>query len=152
MCWYHMFSEPSTGTFVFRARETPSCTSVCVKMEFHVTGRGTRLEQQGKYEWFSVLVTVRTRKARANQVAYCFWCTLPLCTHPHMSQYRSSPSCIHQQLHVKGSVHLFSRHRETMVKISEESMVMSFFVRCTVWYSVLVLRRSDSASTTEYKS
>ena len=36
MCWYHMFSEVSAGIFVFRPRQTPSCPSVCVKMEFHV--------------------------------------------------------------------------------------------------------------------
>ena len=38
MCCYHMFSEASAGIFVFRARETPSCDSECVKMEFHVQG------------------------------------------------------------------------------------------------------------------
>jgi hypothetical protein len=36
MCWYHMFLETSTERFVFRARETPSCTSECVKIQFHV--------------------------------------------------------------------------------------------------------------------
>jgi hypothetical protein len=36
MCWYHMFSEASAERFGFRARETPSCTSACVKMQFHV--------------------------------------------------------------------------------------------------------------------
>jgi hypothetical protein len=36
MCWYHMFSETSVGIFVFRSRETPSCSSAWVKMEFHV--------------------------------------------------------------------------------------------------------------------
>jgi hypothetical protein len=36
MCWYHMFSEASAGIFVFRVRETPSCSSACVKMEFQV--------------------------------------------------------------------------------------------------------------------
>ena len=36
MCWYHMFSETSPGIFVLRTRETPSCDSTWVKMEFHV--------------------------------------------------------------------------------------------------------------------
>ncbi len=110
------------------------------------------LEQQAKYECFSALITVRTRKARANQVAYCFWCTLPLRTQRHMHHYRSAPSCIHLQLHVKGSVHLFSRHRESMEKISQESLVMPLFVRCTVCYSVLVLRMSGSAAASPHKS
>ena len=30
-------------------------------------------EEQVKYEWVSVLITVRTRRTRANQVALCFW-------------------------------------------------------------------------------
>ena len=29
------------------------------------------LEQQAKYEWFSALITVRTRMSRTNQVVYC---------------------------------------------------------------------------------
>ena len=168
-----MFSEASAGTFVFRERETPSCASTCAKMEFHVvvffigehqssyvtstmcvkaSFLDDNLEQQAKYEWFSALVTVRTRKARTNQVAYCFWCALPLRTHRHMYHYRSAPSCIHLQMHVKGSVRLFSRHRETIAKISQESLVMPLFVRCTVCYSVLVLRMSGSAAADAHKS
>ena len=123
-------------------------STMCVKASF----LDDNLEQQPKYECFSVLITVRTRKARANQVACCFWCAPPMRTHCHMYHYRSSPSCIHLQLHVKGSVLLFSRHRETMVKISQESLVMSLFVRCTVCYSVLVLRMSDSTAATTHKS
>ena len=125
-----MFSETSGGTFVW----VVFCPHHC------------------KYEWFSDLITVRTRKTRTNQVVYCFWWSLPLCTHRHMYHYRSSPSCIHLQLYVKGSVHLFSRNRETMSKISQESLVMSLFVRCTVCYSVLVLRMSGSVVADAHKS
>ena len=123
-------------------------STMCVKASF----LDDNLEQQAKYEWFSALVTVRTRKARTNQVAYCFWCALPLRTHRHMYHYRSAPSCIQLQMHVKGSVRLFSRHRETIAKISQESLVMTVFVRCTVCYSVLALRMSGSAVAASHKS
>ncbi len=66
-------------------------------------------EQQAKCECFSVLITVKAEKARANQVALCFWCAVQLRTHPHTYHRRSAPSCIHLQLHVKGSVPLFSK-------------------------------------------
>ena len=67
-------------------------------------------EQQAKCECFSALITVRARKARANQVALCFWCAVPLRTRPHMYHLRPAPSCIHLDLHVKGSVRLLSTH------------------------------------------
>ena len=61
---------------------------MCVKASF----LDDNLEQQAKYEWFSALITVRTRKARTNQVAYCFWYALPLRTNRYMYHYRSAPS------------------------------------------------------------
>ncbi len=36
MCWYHMLSEASVERFMFRARATPSCSSKCEEMHFHV--------------------------------------------------------------------------------------------------------------------
>ncbi len=79
-------------------------------------------ERYAKCECFSGLMSVRAEKARAKQVALCFWCAVPLRTHPPTYDRRSAPSCIHLQLHVKGSVRLFSTHCETIVKISENQL------------------------------
>ena len=79
-------------------------------------------EQQAKCECLSARVTVRTRKTRTNQVALCFWYTVPLRTHPHTYQMRSAPSCIHLELHIEGSVRLFSTHCETMARISQNPL------------------------------
>jgi hypothetical protein len=79
-------------------------------------------EQYAKCECFSDLITVRTRKTRAKQVALCFWCAVPLLTHPPTYDRMSAPSCIHLQLHVKGSVRLFSTHCETIAKVSENPL------------------------------
>ena len=79
-------------------------------------------EQYAKCECFSDLMSVRAEKARAKQVALCFWCAVPLRTHPPTYDRRSAPSCIHLQLHVKGSVRLFSTHCETMARISENPL------------------------------
>ena len=79
-------------------------------------------EQQAKCECFSARITVRTRKTHTNQVALCFWCAVPLRTRPHTYQLRSAPSCIHLELHIKGSVRLFSTHCETMGKISQNPL------------------------------
>ena len=109
-------------------------------------------EQYAKCEFFSDLMSVRSEKDREKHVALCCWCAVALRTHPPTYDRRSAPSCIHLQLHVKGSVRLFSRHRETIAKISQESLVMLLFVRCTVCYSVLVLRMSGSAAAVAHKS
>jgi hypothetical protein len=59
-------------------------------------------EQYAKCKCFSDLMSVRAEKAREKRVALCFWCAVPLRTHPPMYNRRSSsPSCIHLQLHVK---------------------------------------------------
>jgi hypothetical protein len=82
-------------------------------------------EQYAKCECFSDLMSVRAEKARAKQVALCFWCAVPLCTHaPIAPTYdrRTAPSCIHLQQDVKGSVRLFSTHCETIAKISENPL------------------------------
>ena len=81
-------------------------------------------EQQGpsKCECFSDLNTVRARKASTNQVALCFGCVVTLLTHPHTYQLRSATSCIHLELHIKGSVRLFSTRCETMATISENPL------------------------------
>ena len=60
-------------------------------------------EQYAKCECFSDLMSVRAEKARTKQVALCFWCAVPLRTHPATYDRRFAPSCIHLQLHVKGS-------------------------------------------------
>ena len=87
-------------------------------------------EQQVKYEWFSALITVRTlrRKTRTNQVALCFWCPVPLSTYRHIV------------LQTPWNHGL------------SESLVMTLFVRCTVYWSVLVLKMSGSTTTTTHKS
>ena len=36
MCGHHMVSEASAPRFVFRSRASPSCSSECVKMQFHI--------------------------------------------------------------------------------------------------------------------
>ncbi len=113
MCGHHMFSETSVPRFVFRSGASPECTSECEKIQFHIQ----------REEPETVMLTVdsrvfdvcvRAEKARSKQVALCFWCTVPLRTHPPMYDRRSAPSCIHLQMYVKGSVRLFSTHCETM--------------------------------------
>jgi hypothetical protein len=52
LCWCHMFSETSSGIFVFRVRETPSCTTTCVKLEFHVPIKNTRSHRPNPCFWF----------------------------------------------------------------------------------------------------
>ena len=92
-------------------------------------------EQQPKCEYFSDLITMRTREVRVKEGALCFWSTVPLHTDPHTYHRRSARSCIHLQLHVKGSVRLFYRlwnHAENL----SESFVMSLFVRSTVCSSL----------------
>jgi hypothetical protein len=79
-------------------------------------------EQYAKCECFSDLMSVRAEKARAKQVALCFWCAVPMRTHPPTYDRRSAPSCIHLQVHVEGSVRLFSTHCETIAKISENPL------------------------------
>jgi hypothetical protein len=51
------------------------------------------LEQDTKCECFSDLMSVRSEKARAKQVALCFWCDVPLRTHPPTYDRRSSVVC-----------------------------------------------------------
>jgi len=65
-------------------------------------------EQYAKCECFSDLMSVRAEKTRAKQVAWCFWCAVPLRTHLPTYDRMSAPSCIHLQMHVKGSVRLWS--------------------------------------------
>ena len=65
-------------------------------------------EQYAKCECFSDLMSVRAEKTRDKQVAWCFWCAVPLRTHPPTYDRMSAPSCIHLQVHVKGSVRLWS--------------------------------------------
>jgi hypothetical protein len=36
MCGHHMVSEASTPRFVFRSRGSPTCSSECVKIQFHI--------------------------------------------------------------------------------------------------------------------
>jgi hypothetical protein len=79
-------------------------------------------EQYAKCECFSDLMSVRAEKARGEQVPLCFWCAVPLHTDPPTYDRRFAPSCIHLQLHVKGSVRLFSTHCETIAKISENPL------------------------------
>ncbi len=79
-------------------------------------------EQYAKCDCFSDLMSVRSEKARTEQVVLCFRCAVPLRTHPPTYDHRSVPSCIHLQLHVKGSVRLFSTHCETITKISENPL------------------------------
>ncbi len=73
-----------------------------------------------KYQCFCVVISVRFRKARANEVPLCFRCAASLCTHPHMYHERSVLSRIHWKLHVKGAVLLSSMHCATMSKISQK--------------------------------
>jgi hypothetical protein len=47
-------------------------------------------EQYVKCECFSDLMSVRVEKARAKQVALCFWCSVPLRTHPATYDRRSA--------------------------------------------------------------
>ncbi len=47
-------------------------------------------EQYAKYECFSDLMSVRSEKARSKQVALCFWCAVPLRTHPPTYDRRST--------------------------------------------------------------
>ena len=72
-----------------------------------------------KYQRFCALISVRLRKARTYQVASGFRCAASLRTHPHMYHQRSSPSCIHLQLHVKGAVLLSSMHCNHGENLSE---------------------------------
>ena len=58
-------------------------------------------EQNAKCECLSDLISVRAEKAPAKQAVLCFWCDVPLRTHPPMYDRRSAPSSIHLQLHVK---------------------------------------------------
>jgi hypothetical protein len=73
-----------------------------------------------KYQCFCAVISVRLRKARANEVPLCFRCAASLRTHPHMYHQRSALSRIHWQLHVKGAVLLSSIHCATMAKISQK--------------------------------
>jgi hypothetical protein len=73
-----------------------------------------------KYQCFCAVISVRLRKARANEVPLCFRCAASLHTHPHMYHQRSVLSRIHWQLHVKGAVLLSSMHCATMAKISQK--------------------------------
>ncbi len=73
-----------------------------------------------KYKCFRVLISVRLRKPRANEVPLSFRCIVSLRTHPHMYHQRYVPSRIHLQMHVKGVVLLSSVHCATMEKISQK--------------------------------
>ena len=73
-----------------------------------------------KYQYFCAVISVRLRKARANEVPLCFRCADSLRTHPDMYHQRSVPSRIHWQLHVKGAVLLSSMHCATIAKISQK--------------------------------
>ncbi len=57
-----------------------------------------------KYQCFCAVMSVRLRKARANEVPLCFRCAASLRAHPNIYHQRSAPSRIHWQVNVKGVV------------------------------------------------
>jgi hypothetical protein len=67
-----------------------------------------------KYQCFCSVISVRLRKAQANEVPLCFRCVASLRTHPHMYHQRYTPSRIHWQMNVKGAVLLSSMHCATI--------------------------------------
>ena len=127
MCGHNMVSEASAQRFVFRSRASPACASECEKMQFHIQREeepetATLTVDCRVFDvCFSDLMSVRAEKARAKQVALCFWCAVPLRTHPPTYDRRSAPCCIHLQLHPP-AVRLFSTHCETMARISENPL------------------------------
>ncbi len=82
------------------------------------------------YQCFCAVISVRLRKAGANEVPLCFRCATSLRTHPHMYHQRSALSCIYWQPHVKGAVLLSSMHCATKAKISQKILrhALSIFV------------------------
>ncbi len=102
--WLSLSSKNDVFTerFVLRTRASPSCATECVKkknMRHQECVRRHRSWMTTKNNKPSVSVflssSVRAEKARVNQVTLCFWCVVPLRTHPHTYHLRSAPSCMH---------------------------------------------------------
>ncbi len=101
---------------------------------------------------FSVLISVRLRKTRSNEVSLCFRWDASRHTHPHMYHKRSVLSRIHLPLHVQGEVLLFFMYCVTWWKSLRKSFVMHLFERSMVWCSLLVLKMSSSTAAQAHKS
>jgi hypothetical protein len=78
---------------------TPQRSCVPSRMRAKTSLLDDNQEQYDKCECFSDLMSVRSEKARSKQVVLCFWCAVPLRTHPPTYDRGSTPSWIHLQLH-----------------------------------------------------
>ena len=90
--------------------------NMCVKVSFLHDNQ----VPQPQYQCVCVLISVRLRKDRTNEVSLCFRGGSSLWTHPYIYHHRYSPSRIHWQVHVKSVVLWSSMHCVTMTKISQK--------------------------------
>jgi hypothetical protein len=175
-----MVSEDTSERFVFRSRSSPKtlscvgasrkqkrwlgrCLFVCLTcaqqtsyIPWTMCAMASFLHDNQvphpKHQCFCDLISTKIRKARAYYVDSCFRCAASLRTHPHMYHQRSTPSCIHLHLHVKGTVLLSSLVLQAWWKSLRKSFVMHLFERSTVWCSLLELKMSYSAVASAHKS